>query len=209
MPSAVRISIVAVTVLALGVAAGAESDPQRLVGANGAWRIEAAPDRESQQENFSLATSAIGDKDASFSLSCRPAVPLYYFAVRDARLAGLPAGAEVTLTVRYPEQDPVRWQVASRGDASVVVQDRAHRTAFSIILTELIQTRATTIELSIDQHTWRFSLDGFAASMESLVQSCGFAPDQGGARARRRSAPNVDMDRGNQPDLRPPPPRTR
>src|SRR5262245_50531146 len=135
-------SVAALATVALAASARAESDAVRLPQASGAWRIETAPAPDSQQEDLSLATSAVADHDASFSLWCRPAMPLYYFAIRDARLA-LQAGAEVTLSIRYPGEEPVRWQVVSRGHDSVVVQERVHQTAFSLILMSLRQTTAT------------------------------------------------------------------
>src|SRR5262245_18809270 len=89
--------LAAAIVSALGAQVRAADDAQRLPKATGAWRIETAPDAESQQDNVALATAAIGDADATFSLWCRPAVPLYWFALRDARLK-LPSGAEATLS---------------------------------------------------------------------------------------------------------------
>src|SRR5215813_14279527 len=142
-------SVAALATVALAAPARAASDAPRRPQVSGAWRIETAPDPDSQQENFSLATSAVTDQDATFSLWCRPAMPLYYFAIRDARLA-LPSGTEVTLSIRYPGEEPVRWQVAARGDGSVVVQERIHQTAFSPILASLRQTTANTVELAID-----------------------------------------------------------
>ena len=194
-------SVAALATVALAAPARAESDAPRLPQASGAWRIETAPDPDSQQEDLSLATSAVADQDATFSLWCRPAMPLYYFAIRDARLA-LRAGAEVTLSIRYPGEEPVRWQVASRGHDSVVVQERVHQTAFSLILMSLRQTTATSVDLAIDDHRWTFRLDGFAPSLAALIDACGVEPDPARATARERSGPTPEMQQRNLPDPR-------
>jgi len=194
-------SAAALAAATLAAPARAASDAPRRPQASGAWRIETAPDPDSQQENFSLATSAVTDQDATFSLWCRPAMPLYYFAIRDARLA-LPSGAEVTLSIRYPGEEPVRWQVASPGNGSVVVQERVHQTAFSLILLSLRQTTATSVDLAIDDHQWTFRLDGFAPSLAALIDACGVEPDPTRATARERSGPTPEMQQRNLPDLR-------
>src|SRR5262245_12505658 len=135
-----------VVALAFGTQAWAENAAQP-AEATGAWRIEAAPNADAQQENFSLVTSAIDSDDALFGLWRQPAVPLYYFALRDAR-SSQPSGTEVTLTLRYADQEPVRWQAEARGDGHVVVKERVHQTAFTLILTSLRQTTASTVELA-------------------------------------------------------------
>lgn len=194
-------SVAALATVALAAPARAESDAPRLPQASGAWRIETAPDPGSQQEDLSLATSAVADQDASFSLWCRPAMPLYYFAIRDARLA-LQAGAEVTLSIRYPGEEPVRWQVASRDHDSVVVQERVHQTAFSLILMSLRQTTATSVDLAIADHRWTFRVDGFAPSLAAFIDACGVAPDPARATARERSGPTPEMQQRDLQHLR-------
>jgi hypothetical protein len=202
MAPVVRIVVAAASVLALGVQGRAQGDAQRLPSASGAWRIEAQPDAESNQENFSLATSALGDKDATLSLWCKPDLSLFYFAVRDARLAALPSGTEVTLSIRYPNEEAVRWQVASRGDGSIVVQERVHQTAFSLTLASLKQTSAAAAEFAIDGHQWTFSLEGFARSLRALIEACAFEPDPARARTSDRPPPSIDLERRNQLNLR-------
>src|SRR5262245_58218722 len=194
-------SVAALATVALAAPARPERDAPRLPQASGAWHIETAPDPDSQQEDLSLATSAVADQDATFSLWCRPAMPLYYFAIRDARLA-LRAGAEVTLSIRYPGEEPVRWQAASRGHDSVVVPERVHQTAFSLILMSLRQTTATSVDLAIDDHRWTFRLDGFAPPLAALIDACGVEPDPTRATARERSGPTPEMQQRNLPDLR-------
>ena len=166
--------------------------------ASAIWRMESAPDQDSQQENFSLVTSAVGNTGATFSLWCRPSLSLYSFVIRDSRLAQLPPDAEVTVAVQFPNQEPVRWQASSRGDGSVVIQERTHQTAFALILTSLKQHDGASVELSIGDDRWVFRLDGFSGSLPALVERCEFEPDAARARAR-----------GNQPGRPPPLPRAR
>ena len=191
------------TVAVFGTHAWAQGDGQRSKP-TGAWRLETAPDSDAQQESFSLVTSAVDNKDATFALGCRPSVPLYFFALHDTRLA-LPAGAEVTLSVRYPDAEPVRWQVTASGDGSVVLQERVHQTAFTLMLTSLRQTTVSTIELAVDDHRSTFRLEGFAASLAALIDACGSAPGPARATTRKRSSPGPEGARRDQPDLRLPP----
>src|SRR5262245_57343203 len=200
--AAVRVIAASLTVLALVAQARGENDAQRLQDPIGTWRFEAAPDADAQRDNVTLASAAVGRTDATFSLRCRPAVPLYDFAIRDPRLASLAAGAEATLSIRYADAEPTRWQVASRGDGSVVVQEVVHQTAFTLILASLKQATADTVEFAIDNYQWAFRLDGFAPALEALVTACGFEPGATRQAAKERAAPGADIQRRNQLDLR-------
>jgi len=94
--------------------------------------------------------------------------------------------------------------VTASGDGSVVLQERVHQTAFTLMLTSLRQTTVSTIELAVDDHRSTFRLEGFAASLAALIDACGSAP--GPARAnRKRSSPGPEGARRDQPDLRLPP----
>jgi hypothetical protein len=204
MTQAVRIIVAAtLAVQALATAARSESHAPPPVGATGAWRIETSKASESQQDNVALVTPAI-DTDATFSLGCKPDVWLYYLAVRDARLTELAAGSEATLSIRYPGEEPTRWQVASRGDGSVVVQEIVQQTAFTAILASLKQTTALTVEFAIDDYRWTFRLDNFSAVLQSLVDACGFPPDPARTSAGQddKPVPSIDVRQRNQPDLR-------
>ena len=183
MTQAIRIIVAATLAVALATAARSEKDASRQ--ADGPWRIETSKDSGSQPENVALVTSAI-DRDATFTVGCKPDLRLYYLAVRDARLTELAAGSEATLAIRYPGEEPTRWQAASRGDGSVIVQEIVQQTAFTLILLSLKQTAATTAELSIDDHQWTFRLENFSAALQDLIAACGFPPGPGAPQRRRR-----------------------
>jgi hypothetical protein len=87
--------------------------------------------------------------------------------------------------VRLGDQEPVRFLAASAGGGSLVIQEIVHQTAFTLILASLRQRGAATVELSVANLQWVFSLDGFADSMQSLTEHCKFPPDPGRARQRR------------------------
>jgi hypothetical protein len=87
--------------------------------------------------------------------------------------------------VRIADQEPARFLAASAGSGSVVIQEIVHQTAFTLILASLTQRGAATVQLSIADLRWVFSLDGFADSLQSLTERCKFAPDPGRARQRR------------------------
>jgi len=180
----VRIVLAAFAVLGV-LPCWAQSDPQGVPKQSGAWRIDSVQDADSKEENFSLLTTAVGNTDATFSLWCKPDVPLYYFAIRDPRLAERPSGEETAVTVRLADQEPARFLAASAGSGSVVIREIVHQTAFTLILASLRQRGAATVELSVADLHWVFSLDGFADSMQSLTEHCKFAPDPGRARQRR------------------------
>jgi hypothetical protein len=181
----VRIILAALVVLLGILPCWAQSDSSGVPKQSGAWRIDSVQDAGSKEENFSLLTSAVGNKDATFSLWCKPDVPLYYFAIRDPHLAELPPGQETAVTVRLGDQEPVRFLAASAGGGSLVIQEIVHQTAFTLILASLRQRGAATVELSVANLQWVFSLDGFADSMQSLTEHCKFPPDPGRARQRR------------------------
>ena len=180
----VRIVLAAFAVLGV-LPCCAQSDPSGAPKQSGAWRIDSVQDAGSKEENFSLLTSAVGNKDATFSLRCRPDELLYYFVIRDPQLAELPSGQETAVTVRLGDREPVRFLAASAGGGSLVIQEIVHQTAFTLILASLRQRGAATVELSIADLQWVFSLDGFADSMQSLTERCKFAPDPERARQRR------------------------
>jgi hypothetical protein len=152
---------------------------------SGAWRLDSVKDADSQEENFSIRTAAAGNEDATFSLWCKPDETLYYFALRDPRLAKLPRGEEAAVTVRIGDREPARFLAASVGGGSVVIQEIVHQTAFTLIMASLSQRGAATVELSIANLRWVFSLDGFADSMQSLIEHCKFVPDPGRAQQSR------------------------
>ena len=180
----VRIVLAAFAVLGV-LPCWAQSDPQGVPKQSGAWRLESVQDAGSKEENFSLLTPAVGNTDATFSLWCKPDVALYYFAIRDARLAERQSGEEATVTVRIGDREPARFLAASAGGGGVVIQEIVHQTAFTLILASLRQRGAATVELSVADLQWVFSLDGFADAIQSMTEHCKFAPDPGRARQRR------------------------
>jgi hypothetical protein len=199
MTPAIRSIATALTVAATGAChCWAQGGSPPAPPASATWRIESAPDQDSQQEAFSLVTAALGNTGATFGLWCRPDLSLYALIVRDSRLAQLARDAEVTVAVRFPNQEPVRWQAASRGDGSVVIQERTHQTAFTLILASLKQHDGASVELSIGNDQWVFRLDGFSGSLPALIERCEFEPDPARARVR-----------GDQPSRPPPLPRAR
>jgi hypothetical protein len=179
---AVRIVVTVLTVLSLDVFCRlAQGDPQP----TGMWRIEPVPDKETEK-SLSLGTSAVNSKDATLSIWCERDVTHYYLAIRDSRLARLPSAAEAAVTVRVGDGEPAQFVGTSRGNGQVIIQERVHQTAFSLILASLSQGGAGRVELSIDDQQWVFPMDGFASAMESLIKQCGFAPDPMRARQRGR-----------------------
>ncbi len=163
----------------------AQSDSAAAPKQSGAWRLDSIQDADSQEENFSIRTAAAGNEDATFSLWCKRDATLYYFAIRDHRLAKLPRGEEAAVTVRIGDREPARFLAASAGGGSVIIQEIVHQTAFTLILASLSQRGAATVELSIADLQWVFSLDGFADSMQSLIEHCKFVPDPGRAQQSR------------------------
>src|SRR2546430_2326417 len=113
----VRIILAALAVLGV-LPCWAQNDSSGAPKQSGAWRIDSVQDAGSKEENFSLLTTAVGNTDATFSLWCKPDVPLYYFAIRHPRLAELPSGQETTVTVRVGDREPVRFLAASAGGGS-------------------------------------------------------------------------------------------
>ena len=49
-----------------------------------------------------------------------------------------------------------------------------HQTAFALILAALKQGGATFVEVTVEDHSWAFALDGFAAALPALTERCGF-----------------------------------
>jgi hypothetical protein len=166
-----------VTFFLIGVAlAIAQEDPQSVVAEKGKWKITVPAVPNAMQDQFALSTPAIDQSGASFRLACRSDPQIYYFAIPDTRLAELPLGEEAAIEIRMPSQDPVRFQGGSRGDGSIVIQERIQQTAFTIIRNWLIQSDASSIGLAVGNHQWMFSLDGFAALTDLLAERCGYAP---------------------------------
>jgi hypothetical protein len=71
-------------------------------------------------------------------------------------------------------QDPIWFQTALRNGTDIEVRERAHQTAFSIILAQLNQTGAATVEFSAGDRQSTFSLDGFSDLTGLLREHCGY-----------------------------------
>jgi hypothetical protein len=196
------VTIVAAIAMALALTTAARPETEASPPARGAWRIETSKASESQHADVALVTSAV-DQEATFTLGCKADLRLFYLAVRDARL-DLAAGAEATLAIRYPGEEPTRWQVAARGDGSVIVQEVVQQTAFTLILASLRQTTAPTVEFAVEDRRSTFRLEEFSAALQDLIAACGFPPDPARNRAAPDDAPvaSPDVRRRNQPDLR-------
>jgi hypothetical protein len=180
-----RLTIGALAALVAGcfsaIAQGAPSANR----ASGAWHIEPAADSDAKQDDASLRTPALDNSEASLSLRCKPEISLYEFVVRDPRLTRLPAAEEVSFAIRHPGREPARLLAVSRGNGSVVIQERIHQTAFALLLASLLQADGEAVEIAIDDQQWVFPLPGFAAALTSLTAQCGFPPDPQRGRARR------------------------
>ena len=174
---------------AVGSWAADEAEPPP--PSTGAWRIETIAGQDGQ-DSFAAVTSAIGDDDAQLSLTCRRDPDHYWFAVKSADLPD--TVGETTLMVQAGSREPARFTTLAR-DGRAIIQERAHRTAFTIVFGTLSQSDAATVDISIADRRRVFPLTGFNAATEALAERCGFEPDptrgagRGPGGGSRRSAP--------------------
>jgi hypothetical protein len=164
----------------------AQHEPQPVIAEKGNWKVTLPVPANAAQDQFVLSTAAIDQNAATFHLSCRSDPQVYYFAVQDARLAELSWGKQAAIEMRLSNQEPVRFQAASRGDGSIVIQERVQQTAFTLIHNWLLHGGTSNIGLAVGKYQWVFSLDGFAALMDLLAERCGYAPDPARALGRGR-----------------------
>jgi len=172
-------------ILLLGIARCLAQDAVPPPELTGAWHIEAAPDREPDRQQFSLVTAALDSAGTTLSIRCEPERLLYSLAVKDGELAELARGAEVVISMRQEGEEPARFEGASPGDGTALVQERVHQTAFSLILAAMSRSGAERIDLAVNEHRWVFSLQGFEPALQALTARCGFIPDP--ARSRHRA----------------------
>jgi hypothetical protein len=164
----------AVVMAFLGLVAWAgQGNAQTIINEKGAWQLTALPDTATAQDKFSLSTREGDRTGAKFSLSCRKDVELYYFTVENARPASLRPDVP-RFSIRVTNQDPIWFQTALRNGTDIEVRERVHQTAFSIILAQLNQTGAATVEFSAGDRQSTFSLDGFSDLTGSLREHCGY-----------------------------------
>jgi hypothetical protein len=166
----------------LGVLACAAPGAAQTTDEKGAWQIAAPRDADTAPDKFSLSAPALGQPGAKLSLSCRKDPGLYYFAVESSGPTPPPPDAAARFSIRVTNQEPIWFQTTWRADGGINVEERAHQTAFSIMLMLLIQSGSTTVEFLVDDQRLTFSLDGFADLTDVLRQRCGYdyrrGPDQ-------------------------------
>jgi hypothetical protein len=173
-----RAILVSALLFLIGADRGSAQDqPQSVIAEKGNWKLTLPAAINAAQDKFALSTRAIDQDDTSFRLSCKRDPQLYYFAIQDVRLAELPLGEEAAIEIRIPNQDSVRFQGGSRGDGSIVIQEVVQQTAFTVVHSWLLQDGASTLGLAVGNYQWMFSLDGFAALMDLLVERCGDGPN--------------------------------
>jgi len=159
----------------------AEEDAAQAPVDTGTWRIEPAESGDAKPDEIALRTPAIDNDEASLTLRCRLGVTLYEFVLRDPRLARLPVDG-VSMAMGNGSAEPARLMGVTRGDGSVLVQERAHQTTFSLLLSLAVPADVEKLDLAIGDDRWAFPLHGFTAGLKQLTERCGFPPDPTRAR---------------------------
>jgi hypothetical protein len=119
-----RAIFAAATFFLIGVALAIAHDPQSVVAEKGKWKIIAPAAPNAMQDKFALSTPAIDQSDASFRLSCRSDPQIYYFAIQDTRLAELHWVRKRPSRYACQVRNRSAFKGGSRGDGSIVIQER-------------------------------------------------------------------------------------
>lgn len=148
--------------LMVSVAGAGAQEP---LESRGAWRIAA------DGENFALRTPARDAAETTLALLCRKEHRVYAFEIRSSALAGLPPHDDIRVGFKVDDNDQT-WLSLTTGPGGTV--PISHRTAFGIIHEALARDGAKEVAFTAGDHTWKFSLEGFAGLIGSLTTRCGF-----------------------------------
>jgi len=149
---------------------------QEAIETRGAWRLIAAG------QDFALRTQALDAPDSTLSLLCRKEERQFAFEVRSPALAARPSGEDIRIGFKVDDDDQTWLNLATGPDGTIPI---AHQTAFWIVHAVLTRKDAKGVAFTAADHTWRFSLDGFADLTESLSERCGFELARPEPRPRR------------------------
>jgi hypothetical protein len=160
--TAARVAIV----LLLGIAGTAAQSP---IETRGAWGMVA------NGQDFALRTQGLEAPESTFSLVCRKEQQRFTFELKSPALAGRPSGEDIRIGFKVDDGDQTWFNLSTGPGGTVPI---AHPTAFWIVHAALIRDGARNLTFTAGDHTWQFSLDGFAGLTEGLATHCGFELSQ-------------------------------
>jgi hypothetical protein len=152
--------------LILSVAGAAAQQP---LESRGAWRLVA------DGEDFALRSQATRAPDGTLSLQCRKAQQAYAFELKSPVLADRKRGDDIRIAFKVDEDDQAWFNLASGPDGTVPI---AQQTVFWILYGAVTHSGAKAVTFTVDNHTWRFALDGLRDLTDSLMTRCEFEPVQ-------------------------------